>query len=174
MLRRCLDRLLGVALLTSAAVVVASCGNRSVTDPAPMIGRQLEPALVGVVDSCISLTGSKASASIGRDGGVIAIGPDTLVIPSGALAKATTITATVPSNSSVNVVMFQPDGLKFKKAVTLAMSYATCGSQVLGNVTIAQVDDSLHIITYLKTRMNRAARQVTGQLQHFSNYALAY
>jgi uncharacterized membrane protein YfcA len=158
-------------LLVSLVVVIGGCNDREATALAPIVA--IEPALVGLVDSCSSLVGGTQSATIGKDGGVIAVGPDTLIIPSGALARSTMITATIPTGSSVNVVAFQPDGLKFKKAVTLALSYAACGS-LTGSVTIAQVDDSMHIITYLKTKTNRVTRQVTGQLQHFSNYALAY
>ena len=85
-----------------------------------------------------------------------------------------TITATAPSDT-VNVIEFQPQGLQFEKAAALTMSYANCNT--LGSLLpkqIAYTDDALNILEYLLSVDNLLKKQVTGQLHHFSQYAMAW
>ena len=102
------------------------------------------------------------------------MGPHVLSIPAGALSAPVTITAISPSER-VNRINFQPAGLVFQKAATLAMSYSNCS--LLGKLLpkhIAYTDDSLNILSYLLSLDNLFAKRVTGQLNHFSNYAVAW
>src|SRR6266581_4494463 len=100
----------------------------------------------------------------------------TVAVGRSAAARAvpTTITAVVRSDT-VNVVRFQPQGLQFDRPASLTMSYANCGLLgSLGPKEIAHTTDRLEILSYLPSVDAPAARTVTGQLQHFSDYAIAW
>jgi len=75
----------------------------------------------------------------------------------------------------VNAVQFKPAGLQFNKPAYLSMSYANCN--LLGKLLpkhIAYVDDNLNILYYLLSLDNLFAKRVTGQVNHFSEYAMAW
>ena len=124
--------------------------------------------------SCKPMPAATATATIGPAGGTINVGPHSLVIPPGALEEAVTITATAPSDS-VNRVEFQPQGVEFEKAAALTMSYANCN--LLGSLVPKQIvytDNALDILEYLLSFDDLWKKQVTGQLHHFSSYAVAW
>ncbi len=115
-----------------------------------------------------------ATQTVGPAGGVIRIGPHALSIPAGALDAPVTITATAPSDK-VNRVQFQPEGLVFRRSAALTMSYANCS--LLGKILpkrIAYTTDALAILSYVVSLDNLFAKNVTGKLNHFSNYAIAW
>ena len=74
-----------------------------------------------------------------------------------------------------NVVAFKPAGLTFLTPAYLVLSYANC-SIVASSISkqVAYTTDSLAILYYLATSDNTAAQQVTAQITHFSNYAVAW
>ncbi len=163
----------------AAAVVMLSCGAPSPLGVPPQ--RALEQAPLGTwllqaggLLTCSPLAYDSVTETVGPDGGTIDVGPHALAIPAGALAVPTTITAVVRSDT-VNVVRFQPQGLQFDRPASLTMSYANCG--LLGSLApkeIAHTTDELEILSYLPSVDAPAARTVTGQLQHFSDYAIAW
>ena len=85
-----------------------------------------------------------------------------------------TITAYAPSSRN-NRVEFAPHGLEFDRPASLTMSYANC--DVLGSLLpkhIAYVNDRLRILYLLESVDNLLQQRVTGRLDHFSEYALAW
>jgi hypothetical protein len=123
---------------------------------------------------CTPMPTASATATIGPDGGTMVIGPHRFVVPAGALESPVTITAVAPSDK-VNRVVFQPSGLQFERSASLTMSYANCN--LLGKLLpkrIAWVDDNLNILSYLLSLDNLFAKQVTGQVNHFTTYAVAW
>ena len=117
-------------LLGAASALMLGCGDRSplgVPSQAPtphsaLIGGPLAPT--GVL-TCQPLPYDSATQTIGPEGGTIQIGAYSLVIPAGALAAPTMITA-VAASGPVNAVRFQPEGLQFEQTAYLTMSYANC------------------------------------------------
>ncbi len=172
-------RLSLATLFGTATVVVLSCGEPSpvgVAPPVPPRQALLGTSLLqgGGLLTCSPLAYDSVTATIGPDGGTIRVGPHALAIPAGALALPTTITAVVPSDS-VNVVQFQPEGLQFSRDVALTMSYANCN--LLGSLApkyIVHTTDALQILEYLPSVDDLFTGTVTGQLQHFSDYAIAW
>lgn len=143
-------------------------------DPAPpdlLLGRLLEPT--GLL-SCSPVPVTAASATIGRDGGVLAIGPHKLVIPRNALSETLTITArTVPG--PVRAVEFEPHGLEFRHSASLTLSYSGCNTLgLLLPKRIAYVSSAFDILEYLVSLDDLMAKRVTGRLKHFSQYAVAW
>jgi hypothetical protein len=97
------------------------------------------------------------------------------VIPPGALDRPTEITMTAPSARGVNQVHFEPEGLQFQRSAALTMSYANCS--VLGKLLpkrIAYTSNALDIISYVLSVDNLWTKRVTGQLDHFSDYVVAW
>ena len=158
--------------------VAAACVDRNPAAPVPqapqasLLGSLLAPT--GLL-KCSDLPFASTTATIGPDGGVISAGPHSLYVPAGALSAPTTITMTVPTGLGTNVVEFQPEGLRFEKPAALTMSYANCN--LLGLLVpkrIAYTSSSLDILYYLLSVDNLFTRKVTGQVNHFSGYAIAW
>jgi hypothetical protein len=161
---------------------VGACVDRSPTSvPTPPQGPQAQAGLIGSLLkptgllSCSDLPPASATQTVGSLGGVIRVGPHTLTIPGGALAAPTTITATLVTGRGVNAVHFEPAGLRFQRSASLTMSYKNCN--LLGSLLpkrIAYTSDALAILEYLLSLDNLLAKRVTGQLVHFSDYAIAW
>ncbi len=167
-------RLIAPALLL---IVALACTDRTPTSVAPqpqadLIGSLLAPT--GLL-KCSALPYASSTALIGPNGGSISAGPHTLVIPAGALSAPTTITMTAPTGLGVNAVKFQPEGLQFKTPASLTMSYSNCS--LLGKLLpkrIAYTSSSLDILYYILSLDNIFSKSVTGRVNHFSAYAIAW
>ena len=114
------------------------------------------------------------SQVIGPDGGTLTVGANTLTIPPGALSAPTQISGVVYPDS-VNAIRFAPQGLVFQQPAQLVMSYANCG--LLGSLIprrIAYTTDDFFILQIIPSLDNALTRTVTGQVSHFSQYAIAW
>lgn len=125
---------------------------------------------------CTPLPFAQNSKTIGPEGGDLQIGPHVLHVPAGALSRPVTITGQAPSDV-VNSVRLFPEGLHFNedRPATLTMTYANCS--LLGRILpkrIAYTTDDLHILSYLLSLDNLLSKQVTGKVEHFSRYAVAW
>ena len=135
------------------------------------------PVLLGATGllRCSDLPYASNTKTIGPLGGSISAGPHTLVIPPGALLASTSITMTAPTGLGVNAVKFQPEGLRFVAPAVLTMSYSNCS--LLGKILpkrIAYTDNNLNILYYLLSLDNLLSKYVTGKVNHFSDYVVAW
>ena len=169
-----------LAALVLVCLLSPSCGEAPTTPPtdvsqqpqAGLIGSLLEPT--GLLQ-CSALPYATSTRTIGSEGGSISAGPHTLVIPPAALSRPTAITMTVPTGLGVNVVRFAPEGLEFQRPVWLTMSYTNCN--LLGLLLpkrIAYADADLNVIEYLLSLDNLFGKRVTGKVNHFSDYVVAW
>lgn len=171
-------RCLVVVLVVCAVVLSSGCGDRTPTAPEPLApSADLVGSLLGATGllKCSNLPYASTTQTIGGGGGTLSVGPHTLVIPPGALAQPTAITMTLPTGLGVNAVQFQPAGLRFQKPAALTMSYANCS--LLGKLLpkqIAYTTDNLQILYYLLSLDNLLGKNVTGQVNHFSTYVVAW
>lgn len=164
-------------LLALLGALAIACTDRTPTASIPepdasLIGGLLRPT--GLL-RCSDLPYESNTVTIGRDGGWVSAGPHALYVPPGALAEPTAITMTQPSGDGVNRVHFAPEGLEFQRPAALTMSYANCN--LLGALLpkrIAYTSSALDILYYLLSFDNIFARRVTGRLDHFSDYAIAW
>jgi hypothetical protein len=168
-------RILLAAVLGCGVFLSASCTERTPLGPpsspqASLLGLDLSGLL-----ACTPLPYDSATETIGPAGGVIQVGPHRLVVPWGALTEAVAITAVAPSDN-VNRVQLQPEGLQFERPAYLTMSYANCN--LLGQLVPKRIayttDDLLTILEYLPSFDNLWTNRVTGRLEHFSTYAVAW
>jgi len=134
--------------------------------------------------SCRPLPYDSVTRTIGPAGGFIEVRHNWLVVPRGALSAPVTITAVAPSDT-VAMVRFQPEGLRFQKSTLLVLAYDNC--RISRHVTprIALVTDAFQVIEFLapvnismiddnRFKKPHGRRQVIAELQHFSNYAVAW
>ena len=163
------------------ALVVSGCGDRALPSApesaAPTPRASLIGDLLGATGllRCSTLPYASATQTIGYAGGTIRVGPHTLTVPAGALLSPVAITGALVTGGGVNAVHFEPEGLKFQRSASLTMSYANCN--LLGLLLpkrIAYVSDGLGILSYLSSIDNLLASKVTGRVEHFSNYAVAW
>ncbi len=171
-------RPLVVVLLACGLALTAACGDRTPTAPPPpapsasLLGWLLQPT--GLLQ-CSDLPYDSTTQTIGIAGGSLSVGPHTLVIPPGALLKPTTITMILPTGLGVNAVKFKPAGVQFVTPAALTMSYANCS--LLGKLLpkrIAYTTDNLQILYYLLSLDNLLSKEVTGKVNHFSDYVIAW
>jgi hypothetical protein len=169
-------RFLRHVLIGAALLAVLSCERSSplgVESQAPNAGLLGWAPSVGLL-RCAPLPADSVTQTIGPDGGTLSVGTHRLTIPAGALAAPVTITAIAPSDT-VNQVRFFPEGLTFASPALLTMSYANCGL-LYGLVPkqIAYTTDDLSILALLPSIDDFWGQRVTGSLQHFSTYAIAW
>jgi hypothetical protein len=170
-----------LAVLLLVCLVAPSCGEPPTS---PATSTNLHQPQAGLIGSLLGPTGllkcsnlpyAESTQTIGPLGGSISAGPHTLVIPPGALLAPTTITMIQPTGRGVNAVKFKPEGLRFLTPAALTMSYSNCS--LFGKLLpkrIAYTDDDLNILYYLLSLDNLAAKQVTGKVNHFSEYVVAW
>jgi hypothetical protein len=167
------------ARLGGVALVALSCG-----DPAPLGVSPGAPAaaghLLGALTepfgllACSPLPYDSVTQTIGPEGGTLHVGPHALSVPPGALAAPVSITAVAPP-ATVNRVDFQPEGLTFAQPALLAMSYANCdllSSTLPKRIALTTAD--LALLEYLPSQDDVWSFTVTGRLEHFSTYAVAW
>ena len=109
---------------------------------------------------------------VGTAGGTIVVGTHKLVIPAGALTRSYTIRAE-QVQYRVNSVRFSPEGLKFAKPAKLTMSYGNC-SPLLVLKRVVYTDELLRILELIPSLDNLWNKTVTGDIRHFSRYAVAW
>jgi hypothetical protein len=137
-----------------------------------LLGTQIGSGLL----ACDPLPYASASDTIGPDGGTLVVGPHRLTVPAGALSAPVLITAEAPVGT-VNSVQLQPEGLQFAQGrpARLTLSYANC--PLLGRLLpkrIAYTTDLLEILSYVLSVDDLLNKRVTGTLEHFSRYAVAW
>jgi hypothetical protein len=113
------------------------------------------------------------AAIIGPDGGTLHIGEHQLVIPKGALTQEELIVADAPTSSLVDVE-FYPEGLQFAKPAKLTLSYKDCQVPFDVDLRLAYVGWGLRILELPPSEDIKDMSEVTGDIDHFSRYVVAY
>lgn len=171
-------RLVRLSALVMVASLAACSGDNSLTgvDSAPATEQGLIGSLLGPTGllSCSPLPVTSASATIGPLGGQFLIGPHTLRVPAGALDHSVTITGTTLAGNR-RAITFAPHGLEFERSAYLTMSYDGCSTLgLLLPKRIAYTNDVFAILEFLLSVDNLLTQRVTGRVDHFSNYAVAW
>ena len=175
------------ALILAGALTLASCssmadGPTGLPDdptPSPLLGSGdglLGTSLGAGLLACDPLPYASAGATIGPEGGTLQIGPHKLTVPAGALSAPVLISGEAPVGR-VNSVQLEPEGLQFAagRPAKLTLSYANC--PLLGRVLpkrIAYTTNLLEILSYVLSVDDLLNKKVTGSLEHFSRYAVAW
>lgn len=121
--------------------------------------------------SCSAQPHVAVTEVVGPIGGTIVVGSHKLVIPAGALTRNHTIRAEQVTGR-VNSVRFAPEGLKFEGPAKLTLSYANCSPLLLKRVVYT--DELLRVLELIPSIDNSRTKAVTGDIRHFSRYAVAW
>ena len=163
-------------VLFGAALVAAACAGAGgpPTEPqAPSFstGAVVSPTLL----VCTPLPPETATAFFTKEGGILRIGPHTLLVPKSAVKDTVTISAEIVAGVA-NAVRFSPQGYEFKKGgAVLTLSYDNCsGPGMLDPKAIAYTDDAFNILYLIASADLVSQHTVTAAIQHFSQYAVAY
>jgi hypothetical protein len=173
-------RAASIALLGCALALELSCRDAGplgvAAPPAPpavlnFTGSTVHPKLL----RCTPMRADTETETVGPNGGVIHVGPHALSIPAGALRWRVRITAIAPSDT-VNRIVFAPEGLDFREAPLLTMSYANCRPRSFDDKPkrIAFTTDRLFILELLRSNDKPFAHTVSARIDHFSIYAVAW
>lgn len=168
-----------LAVVAAICLVAQSCSEPPASPTVPPLQADLRSGSLlestGLL-KCSELPFDSETKWIGRNGGTLTAGPHTLTIPPGALDEWTRITMSAPSGHGINAVHFEPDGLRFDRPAALTMSYSNCN--LLGKLVpkrIAYTDDDYEkIYYYLQSLDNILSKRVTGRIDHFSDYVVAW
>jgi len=165
-----------VVLLVAAASCARDAAPTAPTPPSTDLSSSLQGlhgGLLGSLLTCRPLPAAVDSALIGPAGGTLVLGPHRLVVPPGALREPVEIRGVAPSDT-VNSVEFSPEGLRFARPAALTMSYANCGLVTWLLPRIAYTTDGLQLLYYIPSLADLFRHDVTGQVWHFSRYAIAW
>ncbi|MEP6573637.1 MAG: hypothetical protein ABJD11_13110 [Gemmatimonadota bacterium] len=177
------SRFRAVPMAALMLVALMSCtDDRSPTGPsAPIAAPSLDGGLLGTgiggnLLSCTPLPFASTRQVVGPAGAVLHVGPHLLRIPAGALSQPVMITAEAPVGRT-NSVTLEPHGLVFASGhpAELTLSYSNCS--LLGRMLpkrVAYTTDLLQILNYLLSLDDPFHTHVTGFIQHFSRYAVAW
>jgi hypothetical protein len=113
------------------------------------------------------------AAIIGPDGGTIHVGEHEMVIHRGALAREELIRAEAFTSSLINVE-FSPEGLTFARAAELTLSYKGCQVPNDIDLRLAYLGWGLRVLELPPSFDQKGSSEVTGDIDHFSRYAVAY
>ncbi len=167
-------RLMSVAALAGALVTVESCADRPTTAPASPLASVTGSLQQIPLAQCRPLRNKSVSKKVGPAGGVIDLGSYVLTVPPSALTKVVTISATIPKGETVNMVVFHPDGLVFNTPATLRIDYSNCSVTDPSLLRVAVVNDSLQVLYSLASAVDATTQTVSGTVNHFTNYAIAW
>lgn len=182
-------RMTALVLAAVLAAGVVSCASDDSLGPSAPAGSsemagvsdaQSDLLLGGLLDnlknlhllSCSPQPYVSRTQVVGVNGGTILVGTHRLVIPAGALTRNYTIRAEQVTNR-VNSVRFSPEGLKFAKPAKLTLSYSNC-SPLLLLKRVVYTNELLRILELLPSIDDLKTKTVTGDIRHFSRYAVAW
>jgi hypothetical protein len=190
-------RILSLLLVPVLLVSVSCSTDESAFGPSPEPPSQLLSTVVGTTTSTVlgttsTLVGTatstllaavdlltcseqpyaKSAKVVGPEGGTITVGSHSLFIPRGALNRKVQITAE-QVRGSTNSVRFAPEGLRFARPAEVTLSYSNCVQLPLKK-RVVYTDELLKILQLLPSKDATRSRTVTGKIDHFSRYAVAY
>jgi hypothetical protein len=172
-------------LLVPALLVTVSCStDEGAFGPSPTQEQptQLLSGLTGTATTlvlstvdlltCSEQPYAKASKVIGPEGGTLVVGSHKLFVPKGALNQKVQITAE-QVRGSTNSVRFAPEGLRFARPAEVTLSYTNCVQLPLKK-RVVYTSELLQVLELLPSKDDSRSRTVTGRIDHFSRYAVAY
>jgi len=163
-------RRLRLVTVLGAVVLAGGCGS----DRASLTGLSVNLVNQTGLLQCSPLPSSSVKQTIGLLGGMMRIGPHVFVVPPGALLAPVTVSAKTAGGTG-NAVAFKPEGLTFSIPAYLTLSYANCSTNgAMAAKHVAYATDWLEIISFVPSLDDLIRQQVTGQVSHFSNYAIAW
>ena len=181
---------LRAALLMGAVALMAACSDAptapaaATSAPRAVNASVAAPAAITASPSatlfaCENSKARSASSVIGPRGGMIVVAGSALVVPPGAVARATTFTFTLPESPylTVDVSAAGVEHYSFARPVAISISYAHCASTGLPDAPLGAwwVDAAtLQQLGVMAGIDDRQHRRLTFVTDHLSGYAVVY
>ena len=163
-------------LLVLLLGVSCTTGDSAPTEAPLALGETIELPNISPVLSVLLVCEPQeyvaAKKTIGPEGGSVRFGRHRLEIPRGALASRVTITAEQVTGN-VNSVRLSPEGLRFARPARLTLEYRNCASTRSAK-RVAYTDELLRVLEMPSSEDYPRYDYVTGEIDHFSRYAVAY
>jgi hypothetical protein len=164
------------SLLVLLLGVSCTTGESAPTEPPVVVSQSVKRPGISPVMPVLLLCEPQqyvsASQRIGPEGGSLRFGRHRLEIPRGALTSRVTITAEQVTGP-VNSVRLSPEGLQFAKPAHLTLEYRNCAATGVAK-RVAYTDELLQILEMPSSEDYPKYEYVTGEIDHFSRYAVAY
>lgn len=133
-------------------------------------GRDNQPARLV---ACSRRPEASDTELVGRRGGTLRFGGNSLEIPEGALDHTVRITARVVPNVDYLLVEFEPSGLRFDRPVTLSLNVAGCALPYGSDPEVVYVGHDGRVLERIEAAFARWWHRVSAPIQHFSGYSIA-
>jgi hypothetical protein len=179
-------RLHPTRFLVALPLVLAACADSTRSPLAPLdhtadvrLAALAEAPAAGTLLACPTDASTSASAMIGREGGSLTVDGHALVVPAGAVPRATLFTFEVPASDvlEVRITADKRKDYKFKEPVTVRVSYARCDDALLPDGPLA----AWWIDPVTRSKLgdvpgvdDRSSKAITFATDHLSGYAIAY
>ena len=164
--------------LISCGLLLSTCSVEDLSLP-PAASTQVQLTRSATLATCPRNLTTSAEATIGPDGGVLALEGSRILIPAGAVREPTRFNLTIPSgrHMRVDITARGSDHFVFARPVALTISYARC-RRPPGMGRSARVwyihGTSHELLADLGGRDDPLASTVEITIGHLSTYAVAY
>jgi hypothetical protein len=112
----------------------------------------------------------QGTAVIGPDGGTLRVGNSAVVVPPGALAERTRMTAKVLD--TLAAIELEPHGLSFALPVDLTIDTRQCAVREDQHPVLLYLDDHGEVLETIDGRLGDDAENFVARIIHFSVYAV--
>jgi hypothetical protein len=173
-----------ISLAIAAALALAGAASCTADRAASPLSTE-RSALLGLPGSdspsllnCPAGSAQTVTTTIGPQGGLLAVGNTSVVIPADAVLSPTSFTLTVPSSKyvEIEVTAAGSEHFVFELPVTATIDYSRCSRSNLdrGLLTVWNIDPATKaLLEAMPSVDNKLARTVTFTTLHFSGYAVA-
>ena len=177
----CSARRRGVALSLLLAAALAACSDARLpgaTAPSTSLSRAPQPSeapqspngnAYGLV-ACHRSGQQQGTAVIGPDGGTLRVGNSSVVVPPGALAERTRMTASVLD--TLAAIELEPHGLSFALPVELTIDTRQCAVREEQHPVLLYLDGDGEVLETIDGRLGDDAESFFARIVHFSVYAV--
>lgn len=174
-----------VALFALAAVV--ACSESDLAAPSSAVVRRASAERIAPNDdakeqhgdsrsrlaSCGGRHQAAGSGVFGPSGGTLIVGDARLEIPGGALRESIRISG-VTRDDSTAAIDFEPEGLRFRKAVTLVLSADGCALPIAAAPKVVYLAPDGTVLETIDAMFENGRHAVSAPIEHFSGYAIAF
>ena len=129
--------------------------------------------------ACPRSVTSSSSATVGPNGGTVALEGVSITVPPGALKRRTKLTVVLPASAYAIVELYAGEGghIAFRKPISATISYAACSRQnvMARTLNVVYLDSNTgEPLEEMRSADSKADQTVTFVTTHFSTYAVAY
>ena len=176
--------------LLAVVLFVGACSDSLPTEPAApaaqsfslrsdLSGDWESPGHGSTLLACPRNATRSTSATVGPNGGTVALEGVSITVPPGALKRRTKLTVVLPASAYAIVELYagEAEHITFRKPISATISYAGCARQnvMARTLSVVYLDATTgEPLEDMLSADSKASQSVTFLTSHFSTYAVAY